>query len=116
MFQANNPYIESDFEGHYAKVYTVVVEPGDYDIWIMVMNAYYTYPDPTVTQPIRVKPGEVKYIGEFFVEGCGKVQIYPRDRKERDLAFVQGIDPAFDPDKVTVEIFKTIEREPEDQS
>ena len=104
MYQANNPFVQSDFEEQYGKVYTIAVAPGDYDFWLLVNNATWRYKDPILTQPIRAKAAQVKYIGEFFLTGCGSVNIKVQDRSKRDIEFLQRSEPSLDAGNVIIDL------------
>ena len=115
MYQANNPFVKSDFEEQYGKVYTIALEPGDYDFWLMVNNATWRYEDLILTERIRVEAGQIRYIGEFFVLGCGNVYIMLRDQSTRDIEFLQRATPSLDAESVDIDLARIKPKEDTDE-
>ncbi|WP_394152634.1 hypothetical protein [Vibrio maritimus] len=100
VYQLNNSFLESDFEGEYAKVYSTVMKPGKYDLWIYSQNPFFEFEEPTFTQPFEIKGGEVTYIGEINSDGCNSMYITVKDRRERDLNHIRTYTPSLNINKV----------------
>jgi hypothetical protein len=76
---ANNPYIKSDFADHTGFVYAFSLDPGVYEFWLTNANPYAYYKNGHVGGSFQVVAGQAKYVGEFWIQGCGAVQTGFRD-------------------------------------
>lgn len=113
VFQLNNDFVESNFEDEYGIVYTTILKPGEYDLWLYAQNPYFTFEDPTLIKPFTLDAGEVKYIGEVYANGCKSMLISVNDKSLRDLPLVKSFVPDLDLNKVKiepVEIILTIDK------
>ena len=109
VLELNNGFQHSDFENVHGKLYSLLLSPGKYDIWLRSENPYSTYAkggsNPIVVKPIDLTGGTVTYIGEFSQHGgCGLVSLDIRNSFARDIARLKAIKPDLHPDTIQVHL------------
>ncbi|MBD1388351.1 hypothetical protein IC617_02825 [Neiella sp. HB171785] len=102
VYQLNNNFVDSDFDDEYAKVYSTVLKPGQYDLWLYHQNPYFSFDDPVFTKPFTLEGGQVTYIGEVHSDGCNSMQITVKNKSERDLWQIKSYQPEIDLSKVII--------------
>ncbi|MDF2153435.1 hypothetical protein [Vibrio sp. CAU 1672] len=106
--QLNNSFVKSDFKGEYAKVYSTIIKPGEYDFWLQSQNPYFEFTDPLLTSSFTLEPGEIKYVGEIHSDGCNSLTITANNKSERDINFLKSLQPKLDTKAVSIEPLKII--------
>lgn len=106
VMQINNDFVKSDFKEEYGKVYTLVLQPGEYDFWLNSQNPYMKIKDPIISEPVTLLPKQIKYVGEIHSDGCGSMLISIKNKMERDIAFLQTINAKLDIEKINMEQLK----------
>ncbi len=97
----NNAYVKSDFDGYYGGVTAIAVPAGDYYLALGVTNPSQTYRTPRIAD-FQVAAGEVRYLGNFDVRGCGNLRISVSDKWSQVRSKFQERYPRIDLDRVRV--------------
>jgi len=66
----NHLFDKSAFPNYWGHVWAFTVEPGDYYFSVGTVSPHFHYPKPRLSD-IRITAGEVKYVGDVHVQGCG---------------------------------------------
>lgn len=98
----NNAYLKSDFDGYYGVVSAIAIPAGDYYLALGVTNPSQTYRTPRIAD-FRVAAGEVRYLGNFEVRGCGDVRIAVSDKWSEVRSKFQERYPRVDVHRVRVQ-------------
>ena len=67
----NHLFDKSAFPNSWGHVWAFTVEPGDYYFSVGTVSPHFHYPKPRLSD-IRIAAGEIKYVGDVHVRGCGK--------------------------------------------
>jgi len=103
---ANNEFVKPQLEENHGFLHAVNVAPGRYyltlDVWATQLVA-------TPYAFVTLAPGDLVYLGEFFIDsscaGTGKADtVLIRDQSARDLAVAAKLNPALDPAQVEVRV------------
>ncbi len=97
---------KSDFSDHFGHVYAIALPPGLYAFRIGAANPYASYGEGHVGLGFRVKAGELKYVGDFWLHGCGSVRTGFRDNWQAVHDAYGKVYPALDLSGVTVDVVK----------
>lgn len=98
---------KSDFPDRFSHVYAVALPPGLYAFRIHAANPYATYGDGHVGQGFRLKAGELKYVGDFWLHGCGSVRTGFRNDWQAVSGGFGRVYPGLDLSGVSVDVVKT---------
>ena len=108
LFPLNNGFSDSMFDDEFGLVFTMVVPPGVYEFWHYAGHPYVS-DEYLLTNPISIKPKEIKYIGEFYAfGGCGNPRISIRDRRNRDINRVMLDAPGLNDKSIIIDIVEPI--------
>jgi len=67
----NHVLDKSAFPNYWGHVWAFTVEPGDYYFSVGTVSPNFHYPKPRLSD-IRIAAGDVKYVGDVHVQGCGR--------------------------------------------
>jgi hypothetical protein len=85
---------KSDYPDHQGNITAVALPPGDYQAYPFLMNGMTTEVR-TPRYRFTVRPNEITYVGEYYLEvACGLSTLGSfRDRKDRDMALAVARNP-----------------------
>src|SRR5262249_31084370 len=66
----NHLFDKSAFPNYWGHVWAFTVEPGDYYFSVGTVSPNFHYPKPRLSD-IRIPEGEVEYVRDVHVPGCG---------------------------------------------
>jgi hypothetical protein len=98
----NNPYIKSDFKNISANVFAFQLDEGTYSFLLNNSSGYYD--KPLVVGGIELKSGDVKYIGEYKWEGCGKLAVTHSNKWTRDQTKIKELYNSLDTSAVNIDL------------
>lgn len=101
-----NPFSKSDFDGYLGHVYAFTLPAGEYAFWIQQSNRFFGYEDPHAGKSFHVVAGETKYVGDFWVRGCGSIQAGFRNQWPAVKSKFAEIYPALDVNAVRIDLIR----------
>jgi hypothetical protein len=102
-----NPFVKSDFPDHLGHVYAFSLPPGEYAFWLLQSNQFFRYADGHVDRSFRVASGDLTYLGDFLVRGCGGIQTMFYDNWPNVKGKFTEVYPALDLERVTKSIIQS---------
>jgi hypothetical protein len=99
-----------DFNDHHGFVHAIRLKPGTYEFGLWVMNISVSSPNKPLVS-FEVRPGEVAYIGEFFLSSScslGPVVYDIRQSSARDLPLISAKNPLIDEASVVVRLMEPV--------
>ncbi|NIQ14894.1 MAG: hypothetical protein GTO02_11020 [Candidatus Dadabacteria bacterium] len=106
----NNSFVDSMFDDEYGRVFSLLLSPGKYDFWLDSTHPWLQYDSPLFTKPITLKPKEIKYVGEFYANGCLNISLTIRDNSLRDINKIKSLEPNLNEEKVNIDIVELLDR------
>jgi len=73
QFITNGLMTKSAFPDRYGNVHALTIEPGEYFFELAPLSGLHHYRDGRLSN-IRIAAGEVKYVGDVGIQGCGNVR------------------------------------------
>jgi hypothetical protein len=96
---------KNGFANYFGNVHALTIAPGNYTMEFDIFSMQHYYRDNKLLR-IRVKPGEVTYVGDAHVEGCQNIKLTITNRWNQVRSKFQETYPKLDLRAVKFELLR----------